>query len=142
MPWNTVLNELSGRFRIPASTDAIGQVTTLEYLDTADPLRVTRVTDPFGRTATLTYDRAGRLAGVTDVAGLASSFAYGTSDFIQSMTTPYGTTTFRKGIAGTKRIEATDPTGGTQRLEFHFEHGSIPQTVPAAEVPTGFGALE
>jgi RHS repeat-associated protein len=132
-------------FRIVAVTDAIGQVTTLEYLDTADPLRVTRVTDPFSRVATLTYDGLGRLETLTDVAGLTSRFSYGSADFIVSMTTPYGTTTFQHEPDPTqtkffRRIEATDPAGGTERLEFHWTHAQLSATESSSVVPTGFSA--
>ena len=51
----------------------MGQVTTLEYLDSADPLRITSVTDPFGRVATMTYDALGRIDTVTDAAGMTST---------------------------------------------------------------------
>jgi YD repeat-containing protein len=47
------------------------QVTTLDYLDSADPLRITKITDPFGRVATLTYDSAGRIATIIDAIGIA-----------------------------------------------------------------------
>ena len=50
-----------------AITDAIGQVTTLSYELPADPLKITRVTDPFGRYASFEYDAAGRLSRITDV---------------------------------------------------------------------------
>jgi len=126
--------------RLVAIADALGQVTTLAYLDSADPLRITRVTDPFGRVATLTYDGSGRLTTVTDVAGLASSFTYDAGDFIAAMTTPYGTTTFRhEPLFGTRRVEATDPAGGTERLEYHWSHSGLATT--SSEVPTGFSAF-
>jgi YD repeat-containing protein len=57
-------------FRVVAITDAIAQVTTLDYLDSAHPLRVTEVTDPFSRFATLTYDAGGRVATITDAVGI------------------------------------------------------------------------
>ena len=63
-------------------TDAIGQVTTLSYELPADPLKLTKVTDPFGRFATLAVRRSGRLASITDVIGMMSAFQYGPSDFI------------------------------------------------------------
>ena len=56
-------------FRLVAVMDALGQVTTLEYVDAADPLRLTRVTNPFSRTATLTYDALGHLETVTTSLG-------------------------------------------------------------------------
>jgi YD repeat-containing protein len=74
--------------RLVAITDAIGQVTTLDYLDSADPLRLTKITDPFGRVATLTYDNAGTLATITEAIGMSSSFTYGDGDFITEIDVP------------------------------------------------------
>ncbi len=133
------------QLRLVAVTDAIGQVSTVGYAHPSDPLKVTSVTDPFGRSATLGYDGQGRLAKVTDVIGLTSTFTYGTEDFIAAMTTPYGTTSFRhepSPVNGERWVEATDPLGATERLEFRFWNSAgLPQTLPASEVPTGFGPL-
>src|SRR5262249_22992885 len=64
------------RFRITSVVDALNQTVTLSYDLPSDPLKITKVTDPFGRTATLIYAGQGHLAGVTDVAGLTSRFVY------------------------------------------------------------------
>jgi RHS repeat-associated protein len=126
-------------FRLVSITDAIGQVTTMQYLDSANPLRLTKVTDPFGRYATMTYDSTGRLISITDAIGMTSSVSYGDGDFIQSMTTPYGTTTFRhEAQFADRRIEATDPAGGTERLEYYVSLSTLPTTVDSSDVPTGF----
>lgn len=85
-----------------AATDAHGQVTTLDYTDT-DALNITKVTDPFGRFATFTYERAGRLQSSADVLGLQASFTYGTADIVKTLTTPYGTTTFTTSEKGITR---------------------------------------
>ena len=104
--------------RLVAITDAIGQVTTLAYEMATDPFKITKVTDPFGRFATFAYDASGRLSQITDVIGITSAFQYGAGDFLNSLTTPYGTTTFRMTEQGRSRsLEATDPLGGTERLE-------------------------
>ena len=108
--------------RLVSVTDAIGQVTTLEYLDGGDPLRLTKVTDPFGRIATITYDGGGRVQTLTDVVAMTSRISYAPDDFVQALTTPYGTTSFRRaseinGLSVSRRIEATDPEGGTERVE-------------------------
>ena len=58
-------------------TDAIGQVTTLSYDHASDPLKITKITDPFGRFATFTYNAAGQLESITDAIGLTSTFVYG-----------------------------------------------------------------
>lgn len=135
------------QFRLVAVTDALGQVTTLSYELPSDPLKITKVTDPFGRFATLMYDSAGRLSSITDVIGLTSSFVYGTNDFIDALVTPYGRTTFRhetniNGITVDRwAIEATDPLGATERLEWLWSVPSLPATAPASEVPTGFDDL-
>lgn len=65
------------QFRLAAATDALGQVTTLQYED-GDPLKITSVTDPCGRIARMTYDAAGHLSSITDVISLSSSFVYDT----------------------------------------------------------------
>jgi RHS repeat-associated protein len=133
-------------FRVVAVTDAVGQVTTLAYDDPVDPLLVTKVTDPFGRTAVMSYDGTGRLTAITDAIGMTSRFAYDESDFLTSMTTPYGITTFRRGpdslgALSFRRVEATDPEGGTERLEYRLGNmPGLPAAVPAGEVPAGFEA--
>ena len=138
---HTVEYTYDANFRLIAVTDALGQVTTFSYQHSTDPNLLTKVTDPFGRYATLGYDGQGRLNSVTDAAGMTSTFSYGANDFIVAMTTPYGTTSFRQGVAGLDRmLEATDPVGGKERLEFHFENTSLPTSVPSSEVPTGFSA--
>jgi RHS repeat-associated protein len=128
--------------RLVAVTDALGQVTVLAYAHPTDALKVTSVTDPFGRVATLTYTTSGQLASITDVIGLTSSFVYGPADFVTTMTTPYGPTTFRHEPAvdsgAYRMIEATDPLGGTERLEFHWSNSSVAATAPTGQVPTGF----
>lgn len=87
------------------------------------------MTDPFGRVATLGYDGQGRLVRITDAAGLTSEFSYAGNNFVTSLTTPYGATTFQTGVPLVDRprvnvdrfIEATDALGQTERLEFRFQ---------------------
>jgi RHS repeat-associated protein len=135
---NSVKLAYDSMFRLTTVTDAIGQVTRLSYDLSGDPLKITRVTDPFGRTAAFAYDALGRLIRVSDVLGLASEFRYD-GDFVTSMTTPYGTTTFRTGTfsdppqqiypATSRWIEATDPLGDTERIEFRSRLEPLPATL-------------
>ena len=129
--------------RLVAVTDATGLVTTLAYDLASDPSKITTVTDPYGRFATLTYNAAGQLASITDALGLTSSFRYGPEDFLATLTTPYGTTRFahEPNAATTtsfRFIQATDPLGGTERVEFRWTTTDLPATAPANQVPTGF----
>lgn len=126
---NTVALSYDDRFRLTAITDAIGQVTTLAYeLLPPNQLKITKVTDPFGRFASFGYDGSGRLASITDVIGIRSAFTYsGSGDFINTLTTPYGTTRFAFGESGVTRfLEATDPLGDTERVEFRHNAPRIP----------------
>jgi RHS repeat-associated protein len=125
---NTLTFSYDSNYRLVAATDALGQVTTLSYGSTNanDPLfyQITEVTDPFERSAHFEYNTNGQLAKITDIIGITSQFTYGTNDvgtmdFITSLTTPYGTTTFAEGVNGRNRwLQATDPLGQTERQEF------------------------
>jgi YD repeat-containing protein len=107
---------------------------------------VTRDTDPYGRSAPLTYSPAGQLASITDTLGLMSTFTYGPGDFVAAMRTPYGVTTFRhewwsgESLFVNRFIEATDPLGGTEHVEFRWQEPALATSVPGAQVPTGFTA--
>ncbi len=141
----------SDYIRLKKITDALGQDTTLTYRSDdpdvlPDALQVSVITDPFSRTAQVGYDSNDQVNSITDAAGIVSTFTYsGTSDFIDSMTTPYGTSTFDygdgqttkvKGYADGRWLEMTDPEGETERLQF-INSGSnhnIP-TFPASPLP-------
>lgn len=128
------------QMRLTSITDALGQQTILTYGRPGDPFKVTRVTDPFGRFASFDYDAAGRLRKITDVIGIESIFTYeGTGDFINSLTTPYGTTTFTNTQNGSiRRITATDPAGDTEVLEANLEAtAGVPARDASGMVPAG-----
>jgi YD repeat-containing protein len=133
--------------------DALAQRTTLAYGLSGDIYKVTSVTDPFGRQAFFQY-ASGVLQSVTDAAGMTSSFAYGPAsydpalavDFMNSLKTPYGTTTFDMGenapqipadIGNVRWLVATDPLGNRERIEFIHEAAGIPDAT-TEPVPAGF----
>lgn len=132
-------------YRLTAVTDTLGQVSTFTYNQPGDPLKITRITDPFGRTAQFAYDGASNLQQITDMIGLTSQFSY-TGSFINALTTPYGTTIFAYGEvgAGTSTIrwlEATDPLGGKERLEYRHNAPGIAASDPAGTVPAGISLI-
>lgn len=135
---NAVTLGYDGTFRITTITDAVGQTATLSYELTADPLKITKVTDPFGRFATFQYT-SGKLTTITDEIGIQSSFTYlSGTDSVDSLTTPYGTTTFVSGQNGTNRwIEATDPIGGKERVEYRDNAPGISGSDPLAPSAAG-----
>jgi RHS repeat-associated protein len=135
---NTMTIGYDASFRVTTITDALSQVTNIAYELPSDPLKITKVTDPFGRFATCEYTN-GQLTKITDEIGIQSQFTYtpGT-DSIDSLTTPYGTTTFVTGENGTNRwIEATDPLGGKERVEYRDQAPGISASDPVAPNATG-----
>jgi len=153
---NTLTFMYDSNSRLVAATDALGQVTTISYGSTniSSPLfyQITQVTDPFGRYAAFSYNASYQLTNITDIIGISSQFAYGLSDsgtydFINSMTTPYGTTTFAEGTNALNGrslwLQATDPQGQTERMEYDdvlstgaiSDYGKTPPTTIAANDP-------
>ncbi len=117
---NTLNLNYDSTLRLKSIVDATGRSTTFTYGLSTSPLLVTAISDPFGRSAKLAYDSSGRLSQITDVYGLTSSFTYDASSLVNALTTPYGTTTFAYGGSGTARyLQATDPLGYTEYLEFN-----------------------
>nr|WP_211209831.1 RHS repeat-associated core domain-containing protein [Uliginosibacterium gangwonense] len=83
---NAVLLNYDDQLRLSTITDAAGLVTTLEYKNNTlapnvgydyNSLLITGWTDPYGRTASIAYDWAGRIVSITDAEGMSSSFTYG-----------------------------------------------------------------
>ena len=116
-------------YRMQTVTDAIGQVTVISYGLSTDPTNpsfylITKVTDPFGRYASFQYNQTDQLISITDILGIVSSYTYGPSEFITSLTTPYGTTSFTgsdvptTGTQYERWLEATDPLGASEKVEW------------------------
>lgn len=135
-----------GSNRLTKITDATGRETTFSYTH-SNPLLITKVTDPFGRFATLAYGtgaEAGKLTGITDVLGITSTVAYATTgdtSFVSTLTTPYGTSSFSGGsdyATNYRWLELTDPLGGTERLEFKQNAPGVADA--PANVPDGITA--
>lgn len=115
--------------RLITVTDALGQVSNFYYENAAYPNLVTKISDPFipsggiRRSAHFSYDSSGRLIKITDAAGIESSFVYHPiqTDFVASMTTPYGTTSFTTNSPTSGNIqylEVSDPIGRKERIEY------------------------
>ena len=130
---NTTSIQYDDQYRIVSITSPTNKITTLSYGLASDPLKVTKVTDPYGRHADFTYSGQGQLASITDPIGITSQFQYGANDFISSMTTPYGTSTFQYGdantdanLGATRWLTLTDPSGRTTRYESRPQAPGIP----------------
>jgi hypothetical protein len=111
--------------RIDYIEDAAHQRTLFSYADPTDQLKVTQVTDPFGRFARFTYTQnngvANHLRSITDVLGtpnlpgITSTYTYSalgdplSIDFITDLTTPYGNTHFSYNDTFDKHYPALSP---------------------------------
>jgi len=158
---NAVILGYDSQFRLMTLTDTVGKVTQLAYQNTLDSYKITKVTDPFGRSALFAYSYvdatgqkcdpklradciADKLASSRDTVGMVSSFQYkpGT-DFLNILTTPYGKTTFAFGentINGPQRwLLATDPLGNKERIEFMHNAPGIASSETIA--PSGMSVI-
>jgi RHS repeat-associated protein len=154
----TIQFDLPGR--ISTITDAIGQKTRFFYdlptsnivstLQWVPPYILTRIMDPFGRTAYFDCGGNGinaRLHSITDPIGLTSTFIYeynpGLPDLgMTNLITPYGTTVFQRGsFSGLYRanwVEITHPNGEKERVEYSEKTpAQIFSSEPLAIVPKG-----
>ena len=137
---NTVTLTYDGQQRLVSLTDALSRQTTLSYGLPSFPLLITQITDPFGRSAKFTYNAAKRLASITDVIGITSSVTYDANAYVDSLTTPYGTTSFAYTAPGTSMpprfVEITDPLGYHEREEW-LEPAPVPSSEASPDVPVG-----
>ena len=144
---NALTFTYDSELRLVAVTDAIGQVTTLEY-DPLPPLpfyidhtnKITKVTDPFGRSATFNYvpvlaeEVAGgcpdncyidkfytwTLGSITDVAGMTSQVTYADAG---DVTYFFQTNNLTQMLYGNFVNSMITPYGTN-----HFTHGTINTT--------------
>ncbi|MGB0414730.1 MAG: hypothetical protein ACPGJU_09835, partial [Coraliomargarita sp.] len=126
---NAISLQYDTSLRLTGLVDALGQLTTISYTPEAganvptDTKKIRAITDPFNRTAKFKYTTSGQLFQIIDAENIVSKFAYTTGDFINQLTTPYGTTTFEWGdLPGInsepgRYIEAIDPYGDKERVE-------------------------
>ncbi len=141
---NSLTFTYDSQLRLTTIRDATGRNTVFSYTNTSFPLQITKIADPFGRAATLTYDTSGRLAKITDVLGLSSSFTYDSNSLVNALTTPYGTTNFAYGAGQADPtslyLQATDPLGYTERVEFEQNTPGIAFSDPSSTIPVGIVA--
>ena len=135
--------------RLVAIKDALGQTTTLSYELPNDILKLTKVVDPFGHTATFEYSAQGYLVRMENVEGKSTRFNYGPTkdnpeapeDFLNRLVTPEGTSTsFAMGetmgpLNLIRWIEARQSDGRRERLEGGSEYGPVLKNEPIPSIP-------
>jgi len=128
--------------RIKYIHDATGLTTEFHYAHPWNDYLVTSVDDPYGRSATFTYESVGgvvRLTAIEDVYGIVSAFQYDATGGITRLDTPYGSTWFELsdfnlstgGFDLIRYIEATDAYGDKERVEYNLDDAQtgLPPTI-------------
>lgn len=121
---NSVTLQYDAGNRLQFVTDAVGRATEFKYHPSG---KVSEVIDPLGRKATFTYDGSNNLISTVDMNGNLISFAYNNVSYMESLTTPNGTTQITNGTTPyfdefTYVVKAlTDAENNTTR----FDTGSI-----------------
>jgi len=111
-------------FRLCYVQDPDGRTNTFVYANsTVSPWLLQEIDDPFGRKATFAYTNNTLLQRITDAANNTNSFSYPSSPdasgWLQSLTTPYGTTSFIFAQA----MDPNAPTNYEERATYVFEPG-------------------
>lgn len=119
---NAVRLSYDSQFRLTQVANSSGPGLVFKYENASHPYLITWVSAPGGRQANLTYDPTGRLVSLRDAAQLESHFTYDAParpDFIKSMQTPYGESSFDYGESfGSRWLQMTSPSGETEYLKW------------------------
>jgi len=129
--------------RLREVVDGDGRATTITYWTNANSFSanlIGRVTDPFGRTTTLSYDSSGRLTNIADVADLSSGFVYDAKELITNTVTPYGATSFKlvdvtTNVPNGRAIEVTLPNNSKELYLYKDNAPGIPASFSTNQIP-------
>ena len=103
-------------------TDPNGNTTTLT-LNPAQPLQVLQVTDPVGRSLTLTYDSSNRVTQITDPVGRVVKYTYNAQGTLATFTDANGGVTSYTYDSNDNVLTITDPRGVVTETNTYNETG-------------------
>ena len=124
--------------------DGDGRTNLLYYNNPSNPNLISSVVDAFGRTAFLLYNGSGDLTNITDGAGNSSSLNYGTNDWVASLTTPYGTTSFaitggtNSAVPNGRSILVTRPDASRELYLYTDSTPGQPNAYATYAIPNSF----
>lgn len=137
-------NPSSPVVRLQSIVDGDGRTNSILYVSSNaySTNLISQVTDPFGRMTTLRYDGSGHLTNIVDVAGNTNSLLYGANDWVTSLGTPYGTTSFTvTDTSGTnvspngRSVLVTQPDGGHQLYLYQDYAPGVVSAYPTNAIP-------
>jgi RHS repeat-associated protein len=109
--------------RITKITDPVGRSLNLTYNSATN---VTSVTDPIGRTVTYTYNSSGTLATFTDANGGVTRYQYDSQNRMNGMIDPRGVQMFQDTFdANGHVLTQTRPDGGVFQFAYIFANSLV-----------------
>jgi RHS repeat-associated protein len=120
--------------QIQAITDPVGRSLTLTS-DSSN--RVTKVTDPIGRSVSYTYNSQGTLATFTDASGGVTSYTYDSANNLATITDPRGVVTeqntYNESFDG-RVFQQVEADGGVYQFAYSYMCSPTPELYAPANV--------
>lgn len=112
-------------------TDANGNTVTLVRGNSVQPIQITQIIDPIGRTLNITYDNFNRILSLTDPIGRSVRYTYNTQGTLATVTDPAGGVTSYAYDAQNRMTSITDPRNIVYLQNVFDSNGRvIQQTAP------------
>lgn len=134
-------NGTTMQFQSPASggliaylisiSDPNGNTVSMTHGNPSSPDQITKVTDPVGRSLTLTYDGSDRIISITDPIGRVVTYAYNSQGTLASVTDAAGGVTTYTYNSQNQLMTITDARGVVMAQDTYDSNGRVIQQVQA-----------
>jgi RHS repeat-associated protein len=128
----TVFTSLGYRAAFLTSISDLNGNTTTLTLNSSQPLQVLAITDPVGRSLSLTYDSSNRVTQITDPIGRKVSYTYNAQGTLQTFTDAAGGVTSYTYDSSNNLLTVTDARGVvTEQNSYNSFDGRVAQQIEA-----------